>query len=54
MAISFKKALFGILEVKMQFLVVLRHLEGFLEKSEESRPPLKLKNNGGLLSAIFL
>ena len=38
----------------MQFLAVLRHLEGFLEKSEESRPPLKLKNNGGLLSAIFL
>ena len=30
----------------MQFLVVLRHLEGFLEKSEESRPPPKLKNNG--------
>ena len=47
-------ALFGVLEVKMQFLAVLRHLEGFLEKSEESRPPLKLKNNGGLLSAIFL
>ena len=38
----------------MQFLAVLRHLEGFLEKSEERRPPLKLKNNGGLLSAIFL
>ena len=34
-------------------IAVLRHLEGFLEKSEESRPPLKLKNNGGLLSAIF-
>ena len=44
-------ALFGDLEVKLQFLAVLRHLEGFLEKSEESR---KLKNNGGLLSAIFL
>ena len=44
-------ALFGVLKVKMQFLAVLRHLEGFLEKSEESR---KLKNNGGLLSAIFL
>ena len=42
-------ALFGVLEVKMQFLVVLRHLEGFLEKSEESRPPPKLKNNGGFL-----
>jgi len=25
----------------------------FLEKSEESRPPLKLKNDGGLLSGIF-
>ena len=35
-------------------IAVLRHLEGFFEKSEESRPPLKLKNNGGLLSIIFL
>ena len=26
----------------------------FFEKMEESRPPLKLKNNGGLLSDIFL
>ena len=34
-------------------MAVLRHLEGFFEKSEESRPPLKLKNNGGLLSPIF-
>ena len=25
-------ALFGVLEVKFQFLAVLRHLEGFLEK----------------------
>ena len=32
---------------------VLRDLEFFFEKMEESRPPLKLKNNGGLLSAIF-
>ena len=32
----------------------LRHLECFFEKMEESRPPLKLKNNGGLLSDIFL
>ena len=24
-------------------MAVLRHLEGFFEKSEESRPPLKLK-----------
>ena len=31
--------LFGVLEVKFQFL---------------AGPPLKLKNNGGLLSAIFL
>ena len=30
----------------MQFLAVLRHFEGFLEKSEESRPPLKLKKMG--------
>ena len=44
-------ALFGVLEVKFQILAVLRHLEGFWEKSEESR---KLKNNAGLLSAIFL
>ena len=35
-------------------ITVLRHLEGFLEKSEESRPHLKLKNNWGLLSDIFL
>ena len=34
-------------------IAVLRHSKGFLEKSEESRPPLKLKNNGGLLSEIF-
>ena len=34
-------------------IAVLRHLEGFFKKSEESRPPLKLKNNGGLLSDIF-
>ena len=31
----------------------LRHSEWFLANMEESRPPLKLKNNGGLLSAIF-
>ena len=30
----------------------MRHLEGFLEKSEESRPPLKLKNNGGQLFSL--
>ena len=36
-----------------QQIAVLRHLEWFLEKIEESRPPLKLKNNGGLLSSIF-
>ena len=36
-----------------QQIAVLRHLEWFLEKIEESRPPLKLKNNGGLLSNIF-
>ena len=35
-------------------IAVLRHLEGFFEKSEENRPPLKLKNNGGLLSIVFL
>ena len=44
-------------KLKFQFeafsSVDLRHLEWFLEKMEESRPPLKLKNNGGLLSAIF-
>ena len=31
----------------------MRPLEWFSEKMEESRPPLKLKNNGGLLSYIF-
>ena len=35
-------------------IAVLRHLEGFFEKSEESRPPLKLKNNKCLLSINFL
>ena len=40
-------ALFGVLKVKLLFLVVLRHLEGFMGNSEESRPPLKLKNNWG-------
>ena len=34
-------------------IAVLRHLEEFLEESEESRPPLKLKNNWGLHSDIF-
>ena len=33
--------------------LVLRPLEWFFEKIKESRPPLKLKNNGGLLSDIF-
>ena len=32
---------------------LLSVLECFFLKMEESRPPLKLKNNGGLLSAIF-
>ena len=35
-------------------IAVLRHLQGFLEKNEESRLPLKLKINGVLLSDIFL
>ena len=39
--------------LKPKEIEVLRHFEGFFEKSEESRPPLKLKNNGGLLSDIF-
>ena len=34
-------------------IAVLRHLQGFLEKSEESRPPLKWPILGGLLSDIF-
>ena len=43
-----------LLEVDVfQKIAVLRHLEWLLEKSEESRPPLKLKKNVGLLSAIF-
>ena len=36
-----------------QEIAVLRHLEWFFGKIIESRPPLKLKNNGGLLSDIF-
>ena len=35
-------------------IAVWRHLEGFLEKSEESKTPLNLKNNRGLFSDIFL
>ena len=34
-------------------IAVLRPFEGFLEKSEERRPTLKLKIYGGLLSDIF-
>ena len=34
-------------------IAVLRHLQGFLEKSEESRPPLKWPILGGLLSSLF-
>ena len=48
------------LETNLAFLnfglpknAVLRDFECFFEKMAESRPPLKLKNNGGLLSAIF-
>ena len=37
-----------------QEIVVLRPLEWYFEKNKESRPPLKLKNNGGLLSGILL
>ena len=32
----------------------LRHLEGFLEKSEESRPSLKLKNSRSLFFSRIL
>ena len=35
-------------------IAVLRHLDGFLAKSEESRPPLKWPILGGLLSSLFL
>ena len=31
-------ALFGVLEVKLQFLAVLRHLEGFLKKVKKLDP----------------
>ena len=33
---------------------VLRHLEGFFEKSEENRPPLKLKNSQKFSKLFFL
>ena len=33
-------------------IAVLRYLEGFLEKSEESRTPLKLKIIRGLLNTF--
>ena len=49
-----KYLLLAILRVLEGKIAVLRVLEGFFDKSEESRPPLKLKNNGGLLSDIFL
>ena len=35
-------------------IAVLRHLDGFLAKSEESRSPLKWPILGGLLSSLFL
>ena len=47
-------ALFGVLEVKLQFLAVLRHLEGFLEKTKESRPPQILKINGPFFLRMLL
>ena len=31
-------------------IAVLRHVDGFLEKTEESRPPLFFNFRGGLLS----
>merc|ERR1711973_832053 len=34
-------------------IAVLRHLEWFLEKMAESRPPLKWPILGGLLSSLF-
>ena len=46
-------AIYGLKVDIFKEIAILRHLEWFLEKMEESRPPLKLKNNGGLLSAIF-
>ena len=49
MEISLKKYklldLFGVLEVNLQFLAVMR--QGFLEKSEEVDPPLKWPILGG-------
>ena len=49
---KFKKIdpLLWVVERKLQF----EALRAILDKSEESRPPLKLKNNVGLLSSIFL
>ena len=44
---------FAILDFGLQKNAVLRDSEWFFEKMEKSRPPLKLKNSGGLLSAIF-
>ena len=34
-------------------IAILRHLEWFLEKMEESRPPLFFNFRGGLLSSFF-
>ena len=48
-----KMTIYGLKVDIFKEIAILRHLEWFLEKMEESRPPLKLKNNGGLLSAIF-
>ena len=48
-----KMAIYGLKVDIFKENAILRHLEWFLEKMEESRPPLKLKNNRGLLSSIF-
>ena len=48
-----KMAIYGLKVDIFKENSILRHLEWFLEKMSESRPPLKLKNNGGLLSDIF-
>ena len=46
-------AIYGLKVDIFKEIDILRPLEWILGKMSESRPPLQLKNNGGLLSAIF-
>ena len=44
-----KMGIYGLKVDIFKEIAILRHLEWFLEKMSESRPPPKLKNNGVIL-----